>query len=337
MRVRWLLGSSVVFATSCLLFAWPQSKPRERPTTSPSAQASSGESAPQSATPSQAKEPSGLSTGGLSTGSPLTSGPKTSRTAKEEAWSILRSAATGKKTGSRAAAVRVLGLIPNDARARRLAETALGDEKPEVRTSAAVALGEAKSRSSIPKLREAMDDADPSVALAAAHALDLMHDDSAYNVYYQILTGQRKAANGLIASKTSFLKDPKKVAELGFQEGIGFIPFAGIGWQAFKIISKDDSSPVRAAAAKVLTRDPDPATSQALTEAVGDDKWLVRTAALEALAQRGDVAALEAIQPYMLDENEAVRYTAAAAVVRLTTIKEAAHRGRRPKDNRKKE
>jgi len=218
-----------------------------------------------------------------------------------------------------------------------MAEKALGDEKAEVRTSAAVALGEAKSRSSIPKLREAMDDADPSVALAAAHALDLMHDDSAYNVYYQILTGQRKAANGLIASKTSFLKDPKKVAELGFQEGIGFIPFAGIGWQAFKIISKDDSSPVRAAAAKVLTRDPDPATSQALTEAVGDDKWLVRTAALEALAQRGDVAALEAIQPYMLDENEAVRDTAAAAVIRLTAIKEAAHGGNRAKDSRKKE
>jgi len=282
--------------------------------------------------PSQAKEP-----GGSSPVRPSIAGPKTSRTPKEEAWSILRSAATGKKTGSRAAAVRVLGLIPNDAKVRRLAEKALGDEKAEVRASAAVALGEAKSRSSIPKLREAMDDADPSVALAAAHALDLMHDDSAYNVYYQILTGQRKAASGLIESKTSFLKDPKKVAELGFQEGIGFIPFAGIGWQAFKIISKDDSSPVRAAAAKVLARDPDPATSQALTEAVGDDKWLVRTAAVEALAQRGDVAALEAIRPFMLDENETVRYTAAAAVIRLATIKEAALDGKRAKDNRKKE
>jgi HEAT repeat protein len=181
-----------------------------------------------------------------------------------------------------------------------------------------------------------MDDADPSVALAAAHALDLMHDDSAYNVYYQILTGQRKAAKGLLASQTSFLKDPKKMAQLGFQEGIGFIPFAGIGWQAFKIISKDDSSPVRAAAAKVLTRDPDPATSQALTEAVGDDKWLVRTAAVEALAQRGDVAALEAIQPYMWDENEAVRYTAAAAVIRLTTIKETANAAKRTKDKKSK-
>ncbi len=87
----------------------------------------------------------------------------------------------------------------------------------------------------------------------------------------------------------------------------------------------------------MLARDTDPATSQALTEAVGDDKWLVRTAAVEALAQRGDVAALEAIRPFMLDENETVRYTAAAAVIRLATIKEAAHPGKRAKDSKKKE
>src|SRR5216683_724081 len=151
MRTGWLRSSVVLFATSCLLFGRPQSAP-PAPQTSPGAPASSSEPVRQSAMPSQAKEP-----GGSSPVRPSIAGPKTSRTPKEEAWSILRSAATGKKTGSRAAAVRVLGLIPNDAKVRRLAEKALGDEKAEVRASAAVALGEAKSRSSIPKLREAMD------------------------------------------------------------------------------------------------------------------------------------------------------------------------------------
>jgi hypothetical protein len=50
-----------------------------------------------------------------------------------------------------------------------------------------------KSRTSIPKLRAAIDDPDPSFALAAAHSLDLMHDNSAFEVYYEILNGQRKA------------------------------------------------------------------------------------------------------------------------------------------------
>jgi len=54
-----------------------------------------------------------------------------------------------------------------------------------------------------------LDDNDPSVALAAAHSLELMRDNSAYEVYGEVLTGQRKSRRGLIASETSMLKDPK--------------------------------------------------------------------------------------------------------------------------------
>jgi hypothetical protein len=159
------------------------------------------------------------------------SAAKANMTPKQEAWQILESAYHGNKTGNRAISIRVMGLMPNDPKARRLAEGALGDEKPEVRAAAASALGEMKSRISIERLEVLLDDKDPGVALAAAHSLDLMHKDSAYEVYYEILTGQRKASKGLLASQTSILKDKKKLALLGFQEGIGFIPFAGIGWE----------------------------------------------------------------------------------------------------------
>ena len=113
------------------------------------------------------------------------------------------------------------------------------------------------------------------------------------------------------------------MAELGFEEGIGFIPFAGIGWGAVKAIRKDDSSPVRAAAAKVLARDPDPATTKALIEATGDNSWIVQAAALEALAKRGDPSALPTVEQYMSDEKGAIKFTAAAAVIHLTAIKQA--------------
>jgi HEAT repeat protein len=240
---------------------------------------------------------------------------------REKAWQILEDACTGDKSGDRATAILVLGLIPNDAKSAKLAQKALTDERPEVRTAAAAALGNMQSRASIPKLKAAMDDQDPSVALAAAHSLNLMHDNSAYEVYYEILNGERKAGKGLIASQTSMLRDPKKMAEFGFEEGIGFVPFAGIGWGAIKAIRKDDSSPVRAAAARVLAGDPDPATTRALAEATGDNSWIVQTAALEALAKRGDPSALPTVERYLSDEKGAVRFTAAAAFIHLTSIK----------------
>jgi HEAT repeat protein len=156
-----------------------------------------------------------------------------------------------------------------------------------------------------------------------------MHDDSAYEVYYAVLNGERKAGQGLIKSQTSLLHDPKKMAELGFEEGIGFIPFAGIGWGAIKAIRKDDSSPVRAAAAKVLARDPDRATTKALVEATGDNSWIVQSAALEALAKRGDPSALPAVERYITDDKAAIRFTAAAAVVHLSAIKQTHTRKQR--------
>jgi HEAT repeat protein len=228
-----------------------------------------------------------------------------------------------------------LGLIPNDSRSAKLAQKALTDDRPEVRAASAAALGNMQSKASIPKLKAALDDQDPSVALAAAHSLDLLHDTSAYEVYYEILNGERKTGKGLIASQRSMLRDPKKMAELGFEEGIGFIPFAGIGWGAVKAIRKDDSSPVRAAAARVLARDPDPATTKALIEATGDNSWIVQVAALEALAKRGDPSALPTVVKYMSDEKGAIKFTAAAAVIHLTAIKQAgARKQRRPLDHK---
>jgi len=245
---------------------------------------------------------------------------------REQAWQMLQTACTGDKASDRSIATLVLGLIPNNTQSSKLAEKALSDDKPEVRTAAAVALGEMKSRASIRKLRAATSDQDPSVVLAAAHSLDMMHDNSAYEVYYEVLIGERKAKKGLIATQTSIVHNPKKLAALGFEGGIGFVPFAGIGLGAIKMMTKDDTSPVRAAAAKVLAKDPDPATTNALSEAAGDKNWLVQVAALEALAKRGDPSALHVVEQYMTDEKAAVKYTAAATVVRLTAIQESKHR-----------
>jgi hypothetical protein len=245
------------------------------------------------------------------------------QSARSTAWQLLQTGGTSPGTSTRATAIGVLGLLPRDIRARMMAEKALADQKPEVRSAAAVALGAMHAKASIQKLRDATADPEPSVALAAARSLIELGDDAGYEVYYEVLTGERKGRKGLIASQAAMLEDPKKMAELGIQEGIGFIPFAGMGWEAFKVIHQGDSSQVRAAAAKVLTKDPDPETTKAIERALSDKHWTVRVAALEALAGRGDPSVLDAVTPFMSDDKNAVKYTAAAAVLRLYAVKES--------------
>ncbi len=247
--------------------------------------------------------------------------PLPAQTPWQQAWEILEAGTGEKSTEKRTQAVRVLGLLPGDPKALAIAEKALEDEKPEVKVAAAEALGQMGSPASIPKLKKTLGDKEPRVVLAAAHALRALNDPTAYEVYYEVLTGERKSGEGLIAEGRETLKDRKKMAELGFEEGIGFVPFAGLGFSAVMALRKDDSSPVRAAAAKILASDPDPRSGRVLLRHAATDKsWIVRTAALDAIAKRGDPQLLNGIVPAMSDENEAVRCTAAAAVIRLTTV-----------------
>jgi HEAT repeat protein len=241
---------------------------------------------------------------------------------QQKAWEILQAGTKSTHLAERTIAVNVLGLIRNNRRAARFAEIALADPKPAVRAAAAAALGEMGSRASIPKLEDALHDEETSVVLAAAHSLLTLKDPAAYEVYYAILTGGRKSGKGLLADQEKMLKDPKRMALFGFEQGIGLIPFAGIGWDVVRTIAKDDVSPVRAAAAKNLAADPDPHSGQALALAVVDKSWVVRVAALNAIARRDDPALLDDAVPAMFDEKPAVRYTAAAAVVRLSATAE---------------
>jgi len=250
----------------------------------------------------------------------LTANPAQLPSLKAQAWQLLHNGVQEKNTEQRATAVRVLSLLRGQAEAIKLARAALSDGKPEVRAAAALSIGELRDRASIPQLKNAISDDDAAVVLAAAHALLEMNDKSAYEVYYAILTGERHTKRGLIAGQMDTLRDPKKMALLGFQQGIGFIPFAGIGYGAVRTLLKDDSSPVRAAAAKILAQDPSSGTDDALIRAATMDKSaVVRMAALDAIAKRGHSSMIPRIAPAMGDQKDAVKYTAAAAVVRLST------------------
>jgi len=244
--------------------------------------------------------------------------PATEAPRVQKAWDVLDAGVKEKSSSKRHDAVLALGLVQGEPRAITLAEAAAEDHAPEVREAAAATLGKLNSPGSVPKLQAMLNDPEISVVLAAAHSLLTFHDKRGYDVYYEILSGERKSGKGLIASQEAMLKDKKKLAEIGIEEGMGFSPFTSMGFEVFKMVHKDDVSPVRAAAARILAHDPDPRSGQELVLSCSDKSWLVRVAALDALSRRGDRTVLDDIEPHMDDEKDVVRYTAAAAILRLS-------------------
>jgi hypothetical protein len=240
----------------------------------------------------------------------------------ERAWRILREGLKDANADKRADAVRALGLLNGNAEAEKAAVLALKDEKPNVRLAAAKALGSMGAGQAAGNLEEALGDSEPNVVLAAANSLLLLHDDVGYDTYYEVLTGEKRASKGLIREQLDTLKDKKKMAQMGFEEGIGFIPFGGVGYEIFKTVTKNDSSPIRAAAAKKLAHDPEPDAGEALARAAADKDWRVRAAALDAIALREDAFLISKIVPAMDDKNNIVRFTAAACVAHLSALPE---------------
>jgi len=246
--------------------------------------------------------------------------PLSAQSSVDKAWSTLQSGLE-KKGDDRVVAVRVLGLLEHNPKAAEIATAALDDKDPEVRAAAASAVGQMQARSALSKLAENVKaEKEPGVVMADARALIALNDPLGYAVYYAVLTGEKKSGGGLLDEQKKMLHDPKKMAQFGFEQGIGFIPFASVGFGAFKAVTKDDSSPVRAAAARILAKDPDPKSGEALIEASSDKSWTVRAAALDALSQRGDPSVADKVESRLDDDKAPVRYAAAATLIHLHDV-----------------
>jgi HEAT repeat protein len=249
----------------------------------------------------------------------LTAALGSAQTPLDRAWTTLTTGANDKGEDRRSHAIQALGLTHGDAKAAGMAEQALADSSEDVRVAAATALGQMDAKSSAPKLKAAVKDPQAAVVFAAANALFVLGDPDAFEVYYAVLAGEKKSGDSLMASQMKMIKDPKSLAKIGFESGVGFIPYGGVGLKTFKTITKDDESPVRAAAAAKLAKDPDPRTEKLLETSLKDKKWLVRAAAVDALAKRGDPAVIPVLATALDDDNEIVQFTAAAAIIRLNS------------------
>jgi HEAT repeat protein len=73
----------------------------------------------------------------------------------------------------------------------------------------------------------------------------------------------------------------------------------------------------------LLSADRTPEVLAALMDALSDKDWSVRAASVHALALRNDPALLPNVSPLIDDKKEAVRLRAAAACLRLESLKSA--------------
>ncbi|MBV9155013.1 MAG: HEAT repeat domain-containing protein [Acidobacteriaceae bacterium] len=248
----------------------------------------------------------------------------------DSAWSVLQAGVESKSSDRRAKAVHALGLLPKNQKAQEMAEKALTDPSEEVKLEGATALGQIGATSSRPKLELVLQDKDIKVVVAAANSLYLLKDPAAYEVYYALLTGERKSSASLLQTQLNTLRDRKAVEKLAFEAGIGFVPFGGMGYEAWKTVTQDDTSAVKAAAAEKLATDPDPKSGQALVKSCSDKKWRVRVAVVSAIAKRGDPSLVPALVPLLSDESDSVQYTAAAAILYLSTHPKRENKQKRP-------
>jgi len=245
----------------------------------------------------------------------------------DQAWAILQAGAENKSADQQVITMRVLQLIPGNAKAVSLAEKALQDKDTEVRGAAALSLGAMGEKSAIPQLKEVIkNDKEGSVALAAAKALIQLGDEQGYEVYYTVISGTRKSGEGLVGDQTKelsqLLSNPKAMEKMAFEQGMGFVPFGGISLQVYQHIqqSKAKTPILKATSLKVLAKDPDPRSEKLIVTALKDKEWLIRAAAYDALARRGNAAVLPDLSAGLKDEKVEVKLTAAAAVAHLSTI-----------------
>ena len=240
------------------------------------------------------------------------------------AWEVLRQGLAEKNVDKHRQALTATGSIGLAPEAVQLVEEALKDMDPLIRQTAAAVLGQMKSPESVPALKAALDDPEGEVAFAAAKALWDIGDKSGRGLIEDVLTGQEKTSEGLIAGAKRDaqrkMHDPKALTMMGLKEASGALlgPF-NIGIVAAEQAFKDGSAGARTLAIAMLTEQCDPQTVRLLDWSFTNDKnWSVRAAAAKGLGKCGTADAIPKLETALSDSHEAVKAMSAAAIIRLS-------------------
>lgn len=252
----------------------------------------------------------------------------------DKAYDLLTQATQDSNPAKRVEALVSMGVVHPDSKSVALVEGMLDDKDYGTRQAACSALGEMKSRASIPKLKEALDDKAPEVVFAAARALYTMNDPAGRAVLAAVLVGDRPDSSGLISSSMRDAKlklhDPKALILIGVNQSAGLLGPFGVSVPIAEMLLKDKEASAKTAAILLLSNDTSESSKEAVRTALSDKNWTVRAAAARAAGNRDISAFFDDIVPMMDDKREEVRYAASATVIRLKQAKPRPQQLRKP-------
>ena len=240
---------------------------------------------------------------------------------------ILRRALQAHNPETRKQAVVALSLASERSPLMPLLEGMLADKDVEVKLAVVASLSEVKTKGATDALHKALEDDVPEVSFAAAKVLWLRNDPEGKKALLAVLEGESKTSSGFLTKQKRdalrMMHTPRTTFMYAVRQGMGFVPVPGLGEgiASMQAILTDSGVTGRATAALLLGKDKSPATVAALKDAMYDKDWHVRAAAVHSLALRNDPALQQDLVPMLDDEKEEVRLRAAAAWLRLSTLK----------------
>lgn len=246
---------------------------------------------------------------------------------EERSLSMLATALQEKNPDGRKEAVVALSLAANREHFLDLLESALDDKDVPVKLAVVASLSEIRTKRAIELLRKALAGSVPEVSFVAAKALWMLKDPAGKSALMAVVAREEKTSSGFITTQMRdtlrMMQTPKAMFIFALRQGIGFMPLPGLGEGIASLqgLLSDPGVSGRASAALLLGRDKDPAVRKALEEALLDKDWSVRAAAVHALALQNDPVVESEIAPLLDDKKEGVRLRAAAACLRLESIR----------------
>ncbi len=126
--------------------------------------------------------------------------------AVDRAWEVLDRGLHEANPAKRVHAVSAMGILRAQPKSVALVESAFNDKDYSIRQAACAALGQMKSRQSIPKLREALNDKSNEVVFAAARALYDLGDPMGRDVLIAVILGDQADSSNFFASSMHDMK-----------------------------------------------------------------------------------------------------------------------------------
>ena len=154
----------------------------------------------------------------------------------------------------------------------------------------------------------------------------VLHDPSGKRALMAVLEGENKSSSSFLSKQKRdalrMMHTPKTAMLFAARQGAAFAPIPGLGAgiSSMNAILTDPAVSGRSAAALLLCYQNDPATLQALKDALKEKDSSLRAAAVHCLALKNNPSLKKDIVPLLDDEKEAVRVRAAAAYARLTSM-----------------